>query len=218
MEEASIIPYMKKIAFLTFLILFCAFNLSAQTKLTQEEYNVYASVLRVIYKENRQTYSNKSEFVFVNKTKFAPELLPSDRKYGNLVKDFNRKNSISGTIEKKFPRGAYSETYYLVSQAEIDELLKAGRIEAEKRRAEIELTNPNVHYIETGAEVWMTFYQKYPESSGVYNLSRVGFSGQFAMVQVEGERIWNGFTRNYILKKVKGKWKVITSGGSEWIS
>ena len=39
---------MQKIAFLIFLILFCSFNFSAQTKLTQEEYVVYASVLKVI--------------------------------------------------------------------------------------------------------------------------------------------------------------------------
>lgn len=210
---------MKKIAFLIFSILFCTFNLSAQTKLTQEEYAVYASVLKIIYKENRETYSNKSEFVFINETKVDPELeLPSGRKYRNLVKDFNRKNSIPGTIEKKFPREAYSETYYLVSQDEVNELLEEGRIEAEKRRAERKLKNPNVNYIETGTETWITFYQKYPESSGVHILSRVGFSGQFAMVQVKGERSWNGFTRNYILKKVKGKWKIITSSGSEWIS
>ena len=205
--------------FYNFLDSFCAFNLSAQTKLTQEEYAVYASVLKVIYKENRETYSNKSEFVFINETKVDPELeLPSSRKYRNLVKDFNRKNSFSGIVDKKFPRGAYSETYYLVSQAEVDELLEEGRVEAEKRRAERKLNNPNVRYIETGTETWITFYQKYPESSGVHALSRVGFSGQLAMVQVKGERSWNGFTRNYILKKVKGKWKIITSSGSEWIS
>ena len=210
---------MKKIAFLIFSILFCAFNLSAQTKLTQEEYAVYASVLKVIYKDNRETYSNKSEFVFINETKVDPELeLPSSRKYKSLVKDFNRKNLLSGTVEKKFPRGTYSETYYLVSQAEVDKLLEEGRIEAEKRRAERKLNNPNVRYIETGTETWITFYQKYPESSGVHTLSRVGFSGQFAMVQVKGDRSWNGFTRNYILKKVKSEWKIITSSGSEWIS
>jgi len=210
---------MQKIAFIIFLILFCIFNLSAQTKLTQEEYAVYASVLKVIYKENRETYSNKSEFIFINETKVDPELdLPSSRQYRNLVKDFNRKNSFSGIVEKKFPRGAYSETYHIVSQDEVDKLLEEGRIQAENRRAERKLKNPNVRYIETGTEIWTTFYQKYPESSGIHALSRVGFSGQLAMVQVKGERSWSGFTRNYILKKVKGKWKIITSSGSEWIS
>jgi hypothetical protein len=207
---------MQKIAFLIFLILFCAFNLSAQTKLTQEEYAVYASVLKVIYKENRETYSNKSEFVIVNETKIDPELeLPSDRRYRTLAKDFKRKNSTSGIVEKRFPRGAYSETYYLVAQTEIDDINEIARIEYEKRYA-VEKLNPSI--ANPGGSSWTTFYQKYPEASGYYNLSRVGFSGQLAMVQVKGDLGWNGFSRTYILRRVKSKWRIITFSGSEWIS
>ena len=207
---------MQKIASLILLILFCCFNLSAQTKLTQEEYAVYAAVLKVIYKENRETYSNKSEFVIVNETKVNPELdLSSGRKYKNLAKDFSRKNSTSAVIEKKFPRGAYSETYYLVSQAEIDDLHEKGRIEYEKRYA-VEKLNPSI--VNPGGVTYTVFYQKYPEASGYYILSRVGFNGQFAMVQVKGDLGWNGFSRTYILNRVKGKWRIITFNGSEWIT
>ena len=173
---------MQKIAFLIFVILFCSSNLSAQTKLTQEEYAVYASVLKVIYKENRETYSNKSEFVIINETKVDPEIdLPSSRKYKNLVVDFNQKNSASGIVERKFPRGAYSETYYLVSQAEIDDINEKARIEYEKRFA-VEKLNRSI--ANPGGSSWATFYQKYPEASGYYNLSRVGFSGQPAIEPV----------------------------------
>ena len=207
---------MKKIAFLIFLILLCGFNLSAQTKLTQEEYAVYASILKVVYKENRETYSNKSEFVIVNETKVDPELeLPSERKYRNLVKNFNRKNLTPGIVEKSFPHGAYSETYYLVSQAEIDAINEKARIEYEKRYA-VEKLNPSI--ANPGGSSWATFYQKYPEASGYYNLSRVGFSGQFAMVQVKGDLGWNGFSRTYILRRVKSRWRIVTFSGSEWIS
>ena len=114
---------MQKIAFLIFAILFCGLNLSAQTKLTQDEYAVYASVLRVIYRENREIYSNKSEFVIIDESKVDPELeLPSCKKYKNLVENFKRKNSTSGIVKKRFPRGAYSETYYLAPQAKIDDI------------------------------------------------------------------------------------------------
>ncbi|MGI8494094.1 MAG: hypothetical protein ACR2L1_02115 [Pyrinomonadaceae bacterium] len=209
---------MKKTAFLIFLVLFCGSSLLAQTKLTQEEYAVYASVLKVIYEHNRKTYSNKSEFVFINETKVDSELeLPASKRYKNLISDFNRRNLTSAIIEKKFSRGAYSETYYLTTQAEVDELFKKGRIEAEKRRVEAEL-NSSGRYLGSPTASCMLFYQKYPESSGHYNLSRVGFSGQFAMIQVKGDLCWNGFSRNYILKKIKGKWKIITFDGSEWIS
>lgn len=154
----------------------------------------------------------------LNETKVDSELdLPSSRKHKNLVKDFNRKNSTLGIVEKKFPQGAYSETYYLVSQTEVDELLEKGRIELEKRRAERKL-NSSAIYAELPTETWMPFYQKYPESSGLHILSRVGFSGQFALVQVKGDHGWNGFSRTYVLKRIKGKWEIITFSGSEWIS
>ncbi len=209
---------MKKIALLLFLVLFCGSNLLAQKKLTQEEYAVYASVLKVIYKENRETYSNKSEFVILNETKVDPELeLPTSRKYKNLVDDFSRKNSTSAVIERKFPRGKYSETYYLVSQTEIDAIFEKGQIEYEKRYA-VDKLNPSIINPGGTGTTWIPFYEKYPEASGLHFLSRIGFSGQFALVQVKGDHSWNGFTRNYILKKVKGKWKVITFDGSEWIS
>lgn len=209
---------MQKIVFLIFLILFCGFNVSAQAKLTQEEYVVYASILKVIYKENRETYSNKSEFVFANETKVDPELeLPASKRYKHLVDDFNRKNLTPAMIEKKFPRGAYSETYYLIAQAEIDELFEKGLVEAEKLRVEAESSSSG-RSVASPTTDCIPFYQKYPESSGHYNLSRVGFSGRFAMVQIKGDLCWNGFSRNYILKKIKGKWKIITFEGTESIS
>ena len=208
---------MQKIAFLILLIIFCNFNFSAQTKLMQEEYAVYATVLKVIYKENRETYSNKSEFVFLNETKVDTELeLPSSRKYKSLVKDFNRKNTTSGIIEKKFPRGAYSETYYLVSQKEVDELLERGR--TEKRRLAAKESNQSANIIFPPTFIWMPFYQKYPESIGLHTLSRVGFSGQFAMVQVKADHGWQGFSRTYILRKAKDKWRIISFCGNDWIS
>lgn len=213
---------MRKIAFIVFLIPFCILHVQAQAKLTPAEYTVFASVLKGIYKENRETYANRSEFVFLNETKLDPELeLPSERKYKNLVKDFVLKNKIAGIIEKKFPRGAYSDTYHLVSQAEVDELLEQGRVESDRQRAEVErqnALNTSEGYVMFMGSYWTPFFQKYPESSGLHILSRVGFSGRFAMVQVKGDHGWNGFSRTYILKKVTGKWKIISANGTEWIS
>src|SRR5688572_10564589 len=95
--------FMWKTTYSIIFFLICVFNVSAQTKLMKEEYAVYASVLKVLYNENRETYSNKSEFVFLNETKVDPELeLPSDRKYRNLVKDFSRTHKTQGIIEKNF--------------------------------------------------------------------------------------------------------------------
>jgi hypothetical protein len=63
----------------------------------------------------------------------------------------------------------------------------------------------------------MPFYKKYPEASGYYTLSRVGFNTLFAMVQVKREDIHSGFTRTYVLKKTKGKWKILSFGSvTKW--
>jgi hypothetical protein len=208
---------MKKIVLTISLILFCAPNLLSQAGITQEEYAVYASVLRDIYKDNRQIYSNKSHFVILKNTKIDPELdLTPSKRYKGLVAAFKRANLTSGIIERKFPLGAYSETYYLVTKNEIDELFEKGKVEFDKRyeieKNQMGLANP-------GGTTWIPFYEKYPEASGYYSLSRVGFNGLFAMVQVKRDDIHSGFTRTYILKKVKGKWKIVTLlSSSEWVT
>jgi hypothetical protein len=211
---------MRKIAFIIFLISFCCFNVSPQTKLTQGEYAVYASVLKAIYKENRENYSNKSEFVILNETKIDPELdLPSERKYKSLVRDFTRKNLRSGVIEKRFPRGAYPETYYLVSQAEVGELMEKGRIELERVRAKAAAeSNASVKVLVPPTISFVPFFQKYPESSGLHTLSRVGFNGQYAMVQVKADRGWTGFSCTYILRRMKGRWTISTYTVNDWIT
>ena len=145
------------------LLLFFNFNLSAQAQLTREEYAIYAIVLKIIYKENRETYSNKSQFVILNETKVDSELESTyERRYKNLVQDFNRKNSNSATVEKSFSRGAYSETYYLVSQTEIDELFEKGQVEFDKR---YEKEKSNKSYSNPGGTTWGPFYEKYPRNN-----------------------------------------------------
>jgi hypothetical protein len=204
---------MQKVAFIFLLILFCGFDVLGQTKVTREEYAVYASVLKVIYKDNRQTYSNKSHFVILEKTKVDPELdLPSGKRYKDLVESYKRNNLTSGLIEKKFSVGAYSQTYYLVTQNDIDELFEKGEIEFRKR---YEIDKLNRSILNPGGTTWTFFYDKYPEASGYYSLSRVGFNKTLAMVQVKREDIYSGFSRTYILKKVKGKWKIVTFSGTE---
>ena len=102
-----------------------------------------------------------------------------------------------------------------MSQAEIDDINEKARVEFEKQYA-IDKLNPSI--ANPGGSSWAMFYQKYPEASGYYNLSRVGFSGQFAMVQVKVDLGWNGFSRTYILRRVKSKWRIVTFSGSELIS
>ena len=58
-------------------------------------------------KENRETYSSKSHFVILDNTKIDSELdLPAENTFKNLVRDFQRKNTAAGMLEKKLPPGA----------------------------------------------------------------------------------------------------------------
>ena len=206
----------KKSGLLIFLILVGVSSLLAQAKIGAKEYEVYASVLEGIYQDDRASHSGKNEFVFINQTKVDPELeLPKSRKYRSLVNDFKRKNRSSAILEKRFPPGAYSESYQLVSQAEIDAINKKARLEYEKRYA-VDKLNPSIE--NPGGWSWATFYQTYPDASGYYYLSRVGFTGQFAIVHVKADLGWKGFSRIYILKRTKAKWETISSSGGEWVS
>ncbi|MBL8180837.1 MAG: hypothetical protein JNL64_04430 [Blastocatellia bacterium] len=207
---------LKKSGTLILLILVGVSNLSAQVKITAKEYDVYASVLEDIFQDNRVIRAGKNEFVIINQTKVDPDLeLPKSRKYRSLVNDFKRKNRLSGIVEKRFPSGAYSESYQLVSQAEIDALNKKARLEYEKRYA-VDKLNPSI--VNPGGWPWATFYQTYPDASGYYYLSRVGFFGQFAILHVKANLGWTGFSRIYILKRFKAKWETISTNGSEWVS
>jgi len=217
MLSSEIRNCMKRLVVSVLLFLFCASNLLAQTRIRKEEYAVYASVLSVIYKDNRQTYSNKSHFVILNVTKVDPELdLTSSKRYKALFRDFKERNVTPGVIETRFPMGAYSETYYLVPPAEIDELFEKGQAEFDKRYEVEKLIKGRLN---PGGSTWMPFYEKYPEASGYYSLSRVGFNGLLATVHVKREDVHSGFSRAYVLKKVKGKWRIVDLiSGGEWIT
>ncbi|HMT08974.1 MAG TPA: hypothetical protein PKA82_13295 [Pyrinomonadaceae bacterium] len=206
----------KKSGLLIFLLLVVVSDILAQAKISAKEYEVYSSVLERIYQDNRATHTGKNEFVFINQTKVDPELeLPKSRKYRSLVNNFKRTNASPGIVEKKFPRGEYSESYQLVSQAEIDALNEKGRLEYEKQRASDRL-NPSIE--NPGGWSWATFYKAYPDSSGYYYLSRVGFAGKFAIVHIKGDLGWKGFSRIYILKRKNTNWETISYSGSDWVS
>ena len=100
----------------------------------------------------------------------------------------------------------------------LDKLFELGRAEYEKTRKENELNNKIV--IELGNSVWMPLFRKYPDANGYYTLSRVGFNGSkdFALVQVIWKHFFTGFSRAYILRKIKGDWQIYSLSGSGWIS
>lgn len=203
---------MKKIIFTVLLIVISSFNVFAQTKVTKEEYAVYANILKMIYRENQQTYSNATQFVFLNNTSKGDSDISIETKIKSLKSDFERKNKVSTKLERKFP---IKYIYFLISQNKLDQHFKNGEIELGKIRERNKSRAGKT--IETGAEIWIPFYEKYPKAQGYYSFSRVGFSSNknFAMVCVNNDSNLFGFSRIYMLKNVKGKWKIVRFYGSE---
>lgn len=207
-----------KIFFASLLILFGNIAFYAQSILTKNEYAVYATVLRNIYKdlvENEREVSGKKgnrSFVILDKTKISQDSETSfdetfhKLKVSGITNDFIKKNKVSAKLQKNI-RVNYQ--YDIVDKNEVDRLLELGKIEVEKER---QTTQRNT----TGCadEHWRIFHKNYQNSSGYYQFSRVGFSldKTFAYVEIYGEGgSWQSNMR-YILRKIRGKWKI--EGGS----
>lgn len=212
---------MSKLALAVLIFSLCAHLALGQkdTKVTAAEYAVYAAVLRGIYKENRRDYSNESQFVFVEETLTSEDLsAPTAKQYRPLVKKFEKLNRNQAQLERRFPKGDYSKTYYLISQEELDELFREGQAEYEKRKEEERRTQKLREVDICGGTQWQPFYRKYPEASGYYKLSRAALSRNLAIVRVKGEDVCGGFDLTYILKKTRKGWGVVWSAGSGWVS
>lgn len=202
---------MRKILLAIFVIFVCSLISFSQSVITDEEYAVYGKILRNIrlldLEQNKVGYS----FVILEDT-FKPQFTGDYKtnKFGNLTQNFKRNNQTISKLEKLFP---VKYEYEIISQSEIDELLKIGRNEFERVKAEYKLRNIGI----TGGNeiVWHTFHAKHPKAKGYYQFSKVGFSSdkKFALVSVEGKGAYWSSTMEYILKKVKGKWTFYQSGG-----
>ena len=208
---------MKKAIFTVLLISFLGFNAFAQSNLSREEYAIYASILESIYQDNWKQYKTKTSFVILDDT-FKPgyEDESDIGKMKGMSKDFNRKNQTSAKIERLFP---IKYEYEITSKSKVDELLEIGRKELDRIKEDIKRNNkPQITW--GSSIVWKSFDEKYPNSNGYYQFSRVGFSSnkRFALVRVEREASESGDSMFYILRKVKGKWKIYSFGGGHWIA
>lgn len=205
-----------KIVFANLLILFCSLAFSAQPIVTREEYTVYGTILKEIYKEKMENEweisgkKGKHAFVILDKTKILePSLISFNeilRKL-NVSKDFILKNRSFVSLRRIFP---VNYQYSLVTQNKIDELLEFGRKEVEKERQKTQR-------IKAGCDddFWQSFRKSYANAEGYYQFSRVGFSPNktFARVDVYGTgSSWNSNT-TYVLRKVKERWKVYVAEG-----
>ncbi len=224
-----------KVIFTIFSIVFCSFNLFAQSNITKEDYAVYAGVFESIYMESFKRNEYKTSFVILDntvepnfitlennlknnrasdylyKTNSSTELTPST--FEILLKDFKENNKQSTKVEKQF---SIEYECKISTKIEIDQLLEAGKKEYE----EILKKSKDPYFGSKSSFMWQPFYRKYQNSGGYYNLSRVGYSAnkKLALVYVNMESGDYGSSTFYVLEKVNNKWEIRKSFGSGWSS
>ena len=95
--------FVKSLAFLSAVVAVITAGTFGQVA-TRAEYTVYSVVLKKIFKEDRVNFSKHPDFVFLESTGTKSEPgFPPEKKYGDLILDYQRKNYSSVQIEKRFP-------------------------------------------------------------------------------------------------------------------
>lgn len=216
-----------KIIFAGLLILFGNLSFSAQAILVNEDYAVYATVLRDIYKDlvKKEELSGgpgKLAFVILDRTKTLDRTKSLDSsktpfdetfyklKVSEIIRDFASKNKSSVKLQKRI---SVNYQYSLVGKSKIDKLLELGKTEVgkEQQRTQMQI----ITAVTCGDDFWQIFRKNYPNADGYYQFSRTGFNSNktFAYVEVSGKGgSWES-NMAYILRKAKGKWKIVGGSG-----
>jgi DNA-binding HxlR family transcriptional regulator len=217
---------MKKSVFTVLLVVFGGFNIFAQPKAEKDEYVIYAKVFEPVFEWNFKPESKPHIVISEDTTNFKafgswefytlenllkneshanylyklnPQKGMTPQKLEELLKDFNERNQIRAKLEREIK---LKHEYTLISQNELDKLL------AEGKKKYGELRDKQQYSLFAGAYIWEPFREKYPNSRGCYNLSRVGYSADknFALVFMHRESGDDADYTYYIFEKVNNGW------------
>lgn len=185
---------MRKLIFTILLILFCSFNIFAQSRITNEEYIIYSLVLKKI---NKEFFVIKEKIPSVDFREMEEEsdeelnaaynnLFPKEAKnalddlYAKSLKEYKLERKLSTTIK-----------YIFVNDEDIQRAFGKTKDEYQK---------------------WQNFYKNYPGSKEVLTLTKVGFdSSRNKAIVFVGTSCGNvcGSLDYYFLEKLKNKWVVV---------
>ena len=228
-----------KVFVLTFFLFGCFAQSDLAQSVTKEEYKIYATLLKELKKDEFKKGS-KLSFVILNKTKIAEtdevsetskedpavKKIEESKEWKAFLrgvnlsktdKDFEAKNRVSVDLKRLFP---VNYQYWLASRDEINRLIEVGEKDFDRMQEESKRNHKPILPEGDGRIIWRLFYEKYPNASRYFEFSRVGFSlnKRFARVDVSGTGYgWDAYT-SYILKKIKSKWVIYSSWGSESIA
>ena len=218
-----------KVIFAVLLIVFCNFNLFAQSNITKEEYAVYTAVF-----ESISSNEHKSSFVILDKT-IEPDFktLENELKQPSnsdeifktnplnnltpatfelLLNDFKANNKQLAKVENQFSK---EYKFDVISKNDINQLLEDGK----KEYAKLPTSNEIITLGQEVVFMWQPFRRKYQNVNGYYNLSRVGFNADknIALVYFNFVGINTGLSIFCIMEKVNDKWIFRKGFGSGFV-
>ena len=169
---------------------------SRGSEVTPEEYAIYSRLLQHFDLAGRPLVITAQTSVDDDKEVLRNDLLRHMTRefpvpYPKTIADFKAKNTHRFQLDRNLPG---IDSYKLVSPEELNKLwdgCKAGQTCG-----------------------WDSFYSKYPDSSGIVNVSRVGFSpsGDDALVYLGHRSHWKAGTGYLVLlHKNNGEWTVVKS-------
>lgn len=184
-----------------FLILSIGASPVLAQRIGSEEYRVYATVLKNVDFINRRDGDLSKDRVILDRTEFVTESSASEG--GKLFRSLERRNLRRSVLENKLARFGYRKTYHLVPRTEAVVLIQESQKQFDAVRAAAK-----IQALMVCGSSWKLFYKKYPDASGYTTLSRVGFSRGSAVVQVRQEFECGDFSFIYILKRIRGRWRI----------
>lgn len=204
---------MKKLIFTVLLISICSFALPAQTRLTKEDYSVYAAILKNIRPDSLKDNTTQIYFVILDTTTVNAYIYDKGKvnKIRGLASNFKQINKFPAKLEDSFP---IKQRYEITNISEIRKLLDMGGKEFDEAQQKRKAMGQPI-FTDDAITYWKYFDKKYPYGRGYYQFSRVGFSTnkRFAVVSVEFTSIGSFYYTTYVLRKTKERWKVYGSGG-----
>lgn len=206
------------------LLLLLFANSSFAQSATSEEASIYSLVLKAVVDSHTTFFTNSTDIVpllIIKETMLADSISPqtgekepSSQK--GLGSNFVRVNQEPIVLTQQF---SLDQRFRLVSTVEINDLIAESKKIYERERVREE----ERHFERTGQKVttsrgcdglWSLFDKRFPDDSGYFRLSRIGYSNnrRFALVEVDGlGACWNS-NHSIYLKKTRSGWKIYTIG------
>lgn len=206
------------------LLLLLFANSSIAQSANSEEESIYSLVLKAVGDSHTTFFTNSTDIVpllIIKETMLADSISPqtgekepSSQK--GLRSNFVRVNQKPIVLTQQF---SLDQRFRLVSTVEINDLIAESKKIYERERVREE----ERHFERTGQKVttsrgcdglWSLFDKRFPDDSGYFRLSRIGYSNnrRFALVEVDGlGACWNS-NHSIYLKKTRSGWKIYTIG------